>query len=202
MAKVAIVADTTGPTVTGTTFDFEQAPQSITVTFNEDVSPTLTKSDFTITNLGAGTTVNAANYTLTQNAAARTATLTFATSAALPDADYQLTLPAGSVADAVGNPLAAAFTYDFFTLAGDANRDRAVNFQDLVILSQNYNLAGKTFSQGNVDYSTDGKVDFADLVILAQHYNMSLAALAVPLIATDSAKVAAKGKRTAAAILE
>jgi hypothetical protein len=40
-----------------------------------------------------------------------------------------------------GNPLSADYTFDFFVLAGDANRDRVVDINDLVILAQRYNAA-------------------------------------------------------------
>ena len=77
--------------------------------------------------------------------------------------------------DAVGNPLPADYTFDFFVLAGDANHDRSVDFNDLVKLAQNYNTTGsKTYAQG--DFTGDGNVDFNDLVILAQRYNTSLPA--------------------------
>src|SRR5258707_363673 len=58
---------------------------------------------------------------------------------------------------------------------GDANGDRAVDFNDLVILAQNYNTTGgMTWDTG--DFTGDGNVDFSDLVALAQNYNTSLAA--------------------------
>jgi hypothetical protein len=56
----------------------------------------------------------------------------------------------------------------------DANRDRRVDFADLLIVAQNYGQTGRTFSQGNFDYSFDGSVGFGDLLILAQNYNASL----------------------------
>jgi hypothetical protein len=55
-------------------------------------------------------------------------------------------------------------------LPGDATGDRAINFADLVVLAQNYNLSG-TYRTG--DFSGDGTVNFADLVILAQNYSTS-----------------------------
>jgi hypothetical protein len=71
--------------------------------------------------------------------------------------------------------MAGDFSFDFFVLAGDANRDRKVDFNDLVVLAQNYHsTGGKTFAQGDFNY--DGNVDFNDLVILAQRYNTGLAA--------------------------
>jgi glucose/arabinose dehydrogenase len=51
---------------------------------------------------------------------------------------------------------------------GDANLDRIVNFDDLVLLAQNYNGRGGWLSG---DFTDDGAIDFADLVQLAQNYN-------------------------------
>jgi hypothetical protein len=59
-----------------------------------------------------------------------------------------------------------------FTVAGDANLDRQVNFGDLVRLAQSYNSA--TGGWVNGDFTYDDAVNFADLVALAQHYNSVL----------------------------
>jgi hypothetical protein len=69
------------------------------------------------------------------------------------------------------------------TLAGDANLDGSVDFNDLVRLAQNYNteVAGATedwWTHGDANY--DGVVDFNDLVKLAQNYNTALSPAAVP----------------------
>ncbi len=63
-----------------------------------------------------------------------------------------------------------------FILAGDANRDRVVNFDDLLILASKYNstAADLVFSDGDFNY--DGLVNFDDLLILASRYNATLAA--------------------------
>jgi hypothetical protein len=51
----------------------------------------------------------------------------------LPDGDYTATVPAGNVLDVAGNPiLTADLKFDFFDLAGDANRDRIVDIRDPV----------------------------------------------------------------------
>jgi hypothetical protein len=66
-----------------------------------------------------------------------------------------------------------------YTLAGDANLDGKVDFQDLVRVAQNYGgLAGKYWPQGDFNY--DGKTDFIDLVKLAQNYGGMLPVEAVP----------------------
>jgi hypothetical protein len=53
-------------------------------------------------------------------------------------------------------------------LDGDANFDFAVNFADLIVLAQNYNLSAKKWTEG--DFTGDELVDFADLIPLAQNY--------------------------------
>jgi len=65
-----------------------------------------------------------------------------------------------------------------YTLAGDANLDGVVDFNDLVRLAQSYNTpvpaAGSGWYRG--DFTYDGVTDFNDLVKLAQNYNTSLPA--------------------------
>lgn len=90
----------------------------------------------------------------------------------LGDGLYHLSIPAGLFTDENWNPLAKAFTFDFHVLAGDANGDRLVNFDDLLIVAQNYGRSDRTFRQGDFNYS--GTVDFDDLLILAQRYGTSL----------------------------
>jgi Dockerin type I domain len=56
-------------------------------------------------------------------------------------------------------------------LRGDANRDGVVDFNDLVVLAQNYNSEVSTDQWASGDFNGDGVVDFNDLVALAQNYN-------------------------------
>jgi hypothetical protein len=62
------------------------------------------------------------------------------------------------------------------TIAGDANLDRVVNFDDLLLLAQSYGGAGYWF-QGDFNY--DGQVSFDDLLDLARQYGTS-ASLELP----------------------
>ena len=91
----------------------------------------------------------------------------------MPDGNYTASLAAGAAADGAGNASAETFSDPLFVLAGDANRDRSVDFLDLASLAQNYNTSGgKTYAQG--DFNGDGNVDFLDLAIFAQHYNTTV----------------------------
>src|SRR5207237_1136138 len=65
-------------------------------------------------------------------------TITGLSDGQLPDGNYRATLAAGGVADLAGNATTAPITLDFFALAGDATRDRVVNFDDLLVLAKNY----------------------------------------------------------------
>jgi hypothetical protein len=89
-----------------------------------------------------------------------------------------------------GHALEPADVIVRYTRAGDANLDRKVDFADLVIVSQHYNQADRTYAQGNLNYSDDGTVDFADLVLLSQNYGTSMPAATI--VASSSAKKAGK----------
>lgn len=102
----------------------------------------------------------------------------------LADGRFRLSVVAGAVTDVAGNASAAPAPLLFSQLAGDADNNGTVDFQDLVVLAQNYNATGKTFSQGNFNYDPAGNVDFQDLVLLAQRYNVSLPAIVAPVISS------------------
>jgi hypothetical protein len=132
----------------------------------------LTPSDVRLLNRSTGETLPSDKITLEYDRGANRAVLSVRSEeggSPLADGYYRLTLPAGSVSTPVGKRIAADYTFDFVVLAGDANRDRRVDFEDLTVLAQNYNTSGQTFDHGDFNY--DGRVDFADLVIVAQRYN-------------------------------
>jgi hypothetical protein len=54
------------------------------------------------------------------------------------------------------------------TLKGDANLNFVVNFDDLLLLAQNYGGTSKIWTHGDSDYN--GTVNFDDLLALAQNY--------------------------------
>ena len=82
-----------------------------------------------------------------------------------------------------GVPVAAGDVLVAFTLAGDADLDGTVDFDDLARLAQSYNTTDKFWFQG--DFTYDGDVDFDDLALMAQNYNQSLpTAAAIAAIAS------------------
>lgn len=159
--------DTTPPTVVSASFDVELG--RYTIQFSEDVAD-LTLADLQLLPQPSGLATSAS--ALTYNAATFTATFDVTS---IPDGRYVASLLAGSVTDIAGNPLANNFNSAAFgLLRGDVNLDGTVTFDDLLILVQNYLQIGRTFTQGNVNYSPDGLVNFDDLLVLVQSYGTSL----------------------------
>jgi len=104
---------------------------------------------------------------VTYDAATNTATFSFV--APLADGNYRATVLASALTDPSGNALngGADYTFDFYWLRGDIDRDRSVDFADLLILAQNYGRP-RRYAQG--DLNDEHMVDFADLLILVQGY--------------------------------
>jgi autotransporter-associated beta strand protein len=158
-----------GPAVLSSAYDFATAPRLV-FKFTQDVRASLGSDDLLVRNLDTGAAIDAATFGVGYDAATDTATFTHV--GPLPDGNYRAFLNGAGVSNSSAVAIGAVTTVDFFAFAGDANRDRSVDFNDLVVLAQNYNTAGKQFAQG--DFSYDGNVDFNDLVLLAQRYNTQL----------------------------
>jgi len=141
----------------------------VTLTFNQNVSASLSSGDLIAQNLAGGAVIAAT--LVSYDPATDAAVFNFA--GKLADGNYRATLGKAGLADEFGNAMAADFSMDFFIYAGDANHDRGVGFADLVAVAQNYGKASvTTYAQGDFNY--DGKVDFADLVAVAQKYGTTL----------------------------
>lgn len=153
-----------------------------TFAFDQSLSSaSIAASDLEMTNLATNVTTHPATAT---SLSADLKTVTFVLPTNVADGNYRLRIPAGAISG--GNGAATTVNDDLTTyfLAGDANRDRSVNFADLVILAQNYGKSSQTFSHGDFNY--DGTVGFADLALLAQRYNTSI--LQAEAVATPGPK--------------
>jgi hypothetical protein len=186
--------DLTPPTVAEAQYVYQSSPNSISVTFSENVSG-LDAGSLTIMNLTTGASYPASTYDF--NTTTHVATFGFASIP--PVGNYHATLAAGVAKDASGNTMQSPLAFDFYSLPGDANRDRSVDFNDLVALAQNYNTVGKTYAQG--DFTGDGSVDFNDLVQLAQNYNTSLAATGAASAGGQLTSIAAAPMPSLASVL-
>jgi hypothetical protein len=163
--------DVAPPTVAGGQFNLSPRHQ-VQVSFGEDVGATLVREDLEVRNLTTGQTVPASAFTF--QASGNPTRAFWTANAPLPDGNYRVTLPAGSVADVWGNRLRAPFTFDFFILTGDVNRDRMVNGTDFAILAGNFGKLNATYGQG--DLNGDGAVDGSDFALLAGGFGKTMPA--------------------------
>jgi CSLREA domain-containing protein len=162
----AVERASTAAVVSSASFDF-LTRQALTVNFNADASVTFSRSDLTLLNQTTNQTLNAGTLSWNDTGTRATADLTNQ----LPDGNYRATIGGQSV--------------DLFVLAGDFNRDRTVNFDDLLLLAANYNQSGKDNARGDASY--DGTVNFDDLLLLAANYNRSLPGVTLGSIAAPPA---------------
>jgi hypothetical protein len=65
-----------------------------------------------------------------------------------------------------------------YTLYGDANLDRRVDFVDLAAMAQHYNDTSGNRNWDEGDFTYEGNVDFADLSLLSQNYNTAMEVVA------------------------
>jgi hypothetical protein len=182
---ILIARDVDSPYVVTEAYEYTGA-RDIRITFSEDVGASLSVNDVILQNLTDSTTVPAASLQLSYDPATRIANITFPGFAGgnPPDGNYRLTFISSSVTDAAGNIfdgdadgyIGGNYTFDFFVLAGDANRDRIVDINDLAVLGAAWQTSGVTFLQGDFNY--DGVVDAADLGILAHNWQKALPVLA------------------------
>jgi hypothetical protein len=96
----------------------------------------------------------------------------------LPNGNYVLVIPGPAMAGSSGLGTPADYRYGFFVLAGDINRDRAVNGTDFAILAANFGRAGRTYATG--DLTGDGTVNGTDFAILAANFGKTAPAPAPP----------------------
>ena len=165
-------SDTTAPTFVFGDYRYNAVWPDIVIDANEPLSSSFNLDDISLTNLTTGAIIS--NEALSFAYATSTNRATITPDLILPDGNYRLTVHPQSVSDRSGNALASPFTFEFFVLAGDLNRDRIVNFNDLLPLVQSYGKMGQSFAEGNVSYSSSGEVDFADLLTTSQNYGDSL----------------------------
>jgi ELWxxDGT repeat protein len=166
-------ADLAAPAVSVGAYDFAAGRTTVRLVFSEDVGATLTAADVQVLNLTTGAPVSPQSIQLSYDAPAVTATITFPGygGGVLPSGNYRATIPAGAVADAAGNAM-AAFALDFFVLPGDINRDRTVNGTDFALLAGNFGKSGTTYGQG--DLNGDGAVNGSDFALLAGNFGKTV----------------------------
>ena len=76
-----------------------------------------------------------------------------------------------------------------YTLPGDSNLDGTVDFNDFLVLQNNFNVAGTRFDQGNFNY--DGSTNFNDFLVLQNNFGQSITGAAVAFTTQEVAAITA-----------
>jgi hypothetical protein len=160
------------PVTAAATFEFE-TQQRLVINFSSDVGDTIDASDVQV--IDQVTDLPVATNGFSYDPIANRATVGFSP-AILPSGSYQLSITSGP-----SSGLTGPYTFNFFMLAGDANRDGVVNTADFTSLALNFNRDGMTWSDGDFNY--DGKVNALDFNALATEYGYVVASPAVPTTA-------------------
>jgi glucose/arabinose dehydrogenase len=198
--RIVAPADTIAPQNTSAIFSRDRVsptapPHEVVYSFDEPV--TATASALTLENLSTGQTIPSANIAVSVDSVTNRLRFSFPgfANGVLPTGQYRATLVGAQTTDPAGNTLASDAVINFRFIAGDADDNGRVEFNDLLILAKNYQQTDRSFALGNYNYSTDGLVDFNDLLILAQNYGQNVLTTATP------EKPAAPRKRVAPDVL-
>jgi hypothetical protein len=161
-------------------------PQAVALEFTRGIGSTLAAGDLVVTDLATNQTVPETSIALGYHPDSPGPVITFPgyANGVLPDGNYRLVLPAGSVSDTAGRTMAHDYVLNFFVLAGDVNRDRAVNGTDFALLAANFGRGGRTYGQG--DLNGDGSVNGSDFAILAGNFGKALPAVQAAVVASVS----------------
>jgi hypothetical protein len=173
------------PTVVSTVYDFDAPQPQIRVKLSAAVGALPPREFIAVRNFTTNTNLDSSQFVVLPGTALDEFIVRFNSAKSVPaDGNYRIAISAIGVYDAQATPLFADIDSPFYVLGGDADRNRTVNFNDLVLLARNFNQSGRTFSQGDFNY--DGVVNFSDLVILARNFNRTLSAIPGPVFGLGS----------------
>jgi hypothetical protein len=175
-------------------YTYQSSPNTLSFTFNENVSASLSASDVTLTGAGQTVPLTLKSYNATTN------TATFSIPTPLADGTYTATVVAAGVTNGAYQPMASNSTFNFFFLSGDANHDGTVNALDFNILATNFGKSNKTFADGDFNYS--GTVDTSDFTALAGKFGASVPTSATVLSAPANLFAAPAAQTSAPARLD
>jgi len=159
------------PRLTEFAFAYETGPQRAVFSFDNLAGSLLTASDVTVVYIATGQPLSASAYNVVIDSTARTMSVTHANGMTWPDGDYRIRIAPNRIRDFAGNTTPDGVTFEYFAMAGDANRDRSVSLTDFTILASNFGTSS-IFSGGDFDYS--GDVTLGDFTILASQFGKTL----------------------------
>ncbi len=174
--NTAAGTDAVPPTISEAAYRYDDVSPSVALYATEDIATTFAATDLELTNLTTATVVPVTSLIVSYDPSINKITVSPAglPGGVLSDGNYRLRIAGGSIGDGSGNNQLSNFDFNFHVLQGDLDRDKDVDFTDLLTLVQNYDKIGRPFSRGNLDYDTGGSVNFTDLLSQVQRFNTSL----------------------------
>ena len=178
------------PVVVAASFHSQDRPHNVEITFSHDVGASLTATDliiggnrydFTTNQMVPASFVPGVDFHLdSYNPTTRTARIQFdlqnelGIAQLLPSGRYTISFAGNAITNDNGVAVDTAYSFPLAFLSGDTNGDFTVDFDDLLIVAQQYgnSVSSSPFASG--DFNDDGVVNFDDLLVLAQHYNVSI----------------------------
>ncbi|MBC8107087.1 MAG: hypothetical protein H7Z14_10895, partial [Anaerolineae bacterium] len=159
------------PTVTASRFAFDAPKPALTFTFSQSVGASVDPSDIVVTNLDTNTVIPTSALSLSYNTPSRILTVTFPgiTNGILPNGQYTAVVSATGIVGNSANPMAANHVLAFRVLAGDADGNGVIDFDDYSKIDNGFNNNWTGFGNGDFDYN--GIVDFDDYSIIDQAFN-------------------------------
>jgi hypothetical protein len=160
-------------------FGYETSPNTITLTFSEDVT-TLDASDLVIAKTDGTMTLNPGDYTVSYDAATRQAVVTITggivnpmsgVAGVLPDGVWSVTVSRDASDDVAHDGIASGF-FSFVSLTADANGDGIVDLADFTIVRNNFGSMFDSPTDG--DFNFDGVVNLADFTLLRNQFGEQL----------------------------
>lgn len=145
------------------------APHRVQFKFTNNVGASLQPSDLLLSNQNGS--IDSSNIAVSYNSTTNVATFTFPgfTNGILPNGNYTATLQGSQVTDTEGDPILADKVFGFFVLAGDADHNGVINFDDYAFIDNGYNNGYSGFSNGDFDYN--GVINFDDYSIIDNAFN-------------------------------
>jgi agmatine/peptidylarginine deiminase len=159
-ADFTIVDPASPPAVTASSFIYQNLPQRVNFTFNQNVGASLGVGDFLVENLSTSGTVTPTGVSF--DAPSGVATLSLP--GILPNGNYRVTVLAAGVFGPTGVPMAQNHVFNFRFLQGDADGNGVIDFDDYALIDNGF-LNGLT-GYANGDFNYDGVIDFDDYAII------------------------------------
>lgn len=182
-------------------FEWATTPHKFIFYFDQDYADEIEQSDLSIKGwLYPDFTIPADDFDMTYDVESLSLTYTYKYGT-IPEGRYWVTLNLFNVEEyePVNEDDESQLLIHY--IRGDADRDRNVDFDDLLIIAKNYGTSGSAgvprYQSGDFDYDSD--VDFDDLLLFAQRYGMSAGTIPPPAAPMSASVAAIPTRRTRAA---